>query len=309
MITSGFCDVLRGLCGWWNSVNSSLDSVRTIRVALPSGLKSSPNTCGCSGSSGSSVASSPSAVLCASSWSSVRDICTHNKHARADPLRDFPSLLSTALFYCPYGSEDDQPVSIRHKNATIIVFYPEGHRMQRSTSVLVGKRSASVVVKWNPITTQQRTARRPAPFSPHSLFRLSQYGLWCVSLWRISAIPVNKWTGEMPAIAWALAGTMLAVRPHDGYSLMIHLMPFGSRLQSLGGFTSRYWSKKTSRQETERLRTILNLVPGPKLKFVEPSAVWPSLCFFYITMWGFSKSKAVLLSFSSSSPRMMEWFL
>lgn len=252
MITSGFCDVLRGLCGWCNSVNSSLDSVRTIRVALPSGLKSSPNTCGCSGSSGCSVASSPSAVLCASSWSSVRDICTHNKHARADPLRDFPSLFSTALFYCPYSSEDDQSVSTCHKNATISVFYPEGHRMQRSTSVLVGKRSTSVVVKWNPITTQQRTARRPAPFSPHSLFRLSQYGLWCVSLWRISAIPVNKWTGEMPAIAWALAGTMLAVRPHDGYSLMIHLMPFGSRLQSLEGFTRHVTGAK--RQTGGRLK-------------------------------------------------------
>lgn len=162
---------------------------------------------------------------------------------------------------------------------------------------------------FNGIQSQHSSVRPGGPFSPHSLFRLSQYGLWCVSLWRISAIPVNKWTREMPAIAWALAGTMIAVRPHDGYSLMIHFMPFGSRLQSLEGFTSRYWSKKTNRRETERLRTILNLVLGPKLEFVEPSAVWLSICFFYITVWDFSASKVVLFSSSSSSPTVMEWFL
>lgn len=150
---------------------------------------------------------------------------------------------------------------------------------------------------------------RPAPFSPHSVFRFSHYGLWCVSLWRISAIPVNKWTGEMPAIVWALAGTMLAVRPHDGYSLMIHLMPFGSRLQSLEGFTPRYWSKKTNRQETKRLRTILNLVGDQN---------W-SLSYHLLSGWAYASfvspcgalvaaKQCFFLQFSSS-PRMMEWFL
>lgn len=151
----------------------------------------------------------------------MRGICTNSKQAHADPLRDFSSLFSTTVFYCPYSREDDQSASICHQNAAINALHPGGHQTLRFHQ-FPWERQGAGVVNWNLITTQQRQARRPAPFSPHSVFRVSQYGLWCVSLRRISAIPVNKWSGEMPVIAWALAGTMLAVRPHDGYSLMIH---------------------------------------------------------------------------------------
>lgn len=33
----------------------------------------------------------------------LRERHLHPQHARADPLHDFPSLFSTAVFYCPYS--------------------------------------------------------------------------------------------------------------------------------------------------------------------------------------------------------------